>query len=101
MVHRKSNLSQNRLLFRLFTSAMKVCHLKRSGCLLVLAWAFAAGQAGFEVVAVHAGDEVEADLLRADRRALADHSAASKIKVVHRLNHPKNAAIFLGLALRQ
>ena len=36
-----------------------------------------------DVVAVHAGDEVDGDLLRADRLALAEHRAAAEVLLHH------------------
>src|SRR5262245_5094686 len=58
-----------------------------------------AGQAGPDVVAVHARDEVEADLLRAHRLALAVAGAGAEAFLVHLRDHVAHAAEALRLSL--
>src|SRR6266516_4355905 len=52
-------------------------------------------------IAVHARDKLHADLLRADRRALADIRTAAEALLVHHLDHAHHPRIPLRLALRQ
>src|SRR5262245_46616442 len=58
-------------------------------------------QAGADVVTVHAGDELQADLLRADRLALAVVRAGPEAGLVHRGHHAQHALVALRLALRE
>src|SRR4051794_25295124 len=53
-----------------------------------------------DVVAVHAGDEIDGDFFGADRFTLAVHSAASEV-LFHDLYHAHDALVALGLALGQ
>src|SRR3954447_18832729 len=54
---------------------------------------------GLEVVSVHPGDELHADLLGADRLALAVVRAAPEALRIHLIDHRSDAAVLLGLAL--
>ena len=54
-----------------------------------------------EYVPVVAGDDIELDALRADRRALADVGAAAEALGVVLVDHAERAGAALGLALRQ
>ncbi len=54
---------------------------------------------GDGVVAVHRGDEVEADALGAGRFTLTDVGAVAEAFRIHRIHHAKGAAVFLRLAL--
>src|SRR5690349_5568003 len=58
-------------------------------------------QRGLQQFAIHLRDDVHADLLRADGRALADVGAAAEPLGVHPLDHADHARVALGLALRQ
>src|SRR5690242_16483939 len=60
----------------------------------------AALEASGDVIAVHPRDEVDGDLLRADRFAFAIHRAASEV-LLHHFDHPHHAIVALGLSLRQ
>src|SRR5216110_3588080 len=51
-----------------------------------------------DVVAVHPGDEVDGDLLRAYRFALPEEGAAAE-QGVHHFHHAHDAVVALGLAL--
>src|SRR5437764_1992621 len=55
---------------------------------------------GHDVVAVHAGDEIDGDLFRAHRLALAEHGAAPEV-LLHHPHHVEHALVALGLSLRQ
>ena len=67
-----------------------------------LAASFTGGWAArAEVVAIHAGDRVDADLLRARLLALAVQRAAAEMLEVHLLHHRERASVALRLALRQ
>src|SRR5690349_15501125 len=63
-----------------------------------LVFAFGFGQ---QVVAVHAGDEVDRDAFGADRFAFAVVRAGAEAFVFHLLDHRLGAAPALGLALGQ
>src|SRR5262245_15091364 len=56
---------------------------------------------GLEIVAVHAGDEVDRDLLGTDGLALGEVGAGAEAFLLHRLDHGAGALGALGLALRQ
>ncbi len=58
-------------------------------------------QTGSQVIAIQAGDEIQADALGANRLALAVIGAASEIKFIHGANHSQGALTPLGLSLRQ
>src|ERR1043165_2658954 len=67
---------------------------------MLLARGFAIPEARGDVVAVHAGDEVGGDLLRADGLALAEHRATPKV-LFHHLDHVQHALVALRLPLRE
>src|SRR5688572_9194193 len=56
---------------------------------------------GLEVVAVHAGDRVNADELRTRLLTLAEKRAAAEALDVHLLDHLHDTPRALGLALRE
>src|ERR1019366_5822211 len=53
------------------------------------------------VVAVHLGDEAEADFLRTHRLAGTGNGAVAETFLVHLLHHVEHAAVLFGFALRE
>src|SRR5260370_1086482 len=68
--------------------------------LLPLFASFSIQQSG-GVLAVHPGDELEADLLWTDRLAGTGYRAVAKPFGVHRLDHARDAPFLFVLALRK
>src|ERR1700691_3334787 len=61
----------------------------------------AARDHGAQVIAVHPGDRIDADLLRTGVLAFAEQGAVAEMLAVHLRDHAERSAAALGLALRQ